>query len=301
MLIAGGEFLVAGAAKLARRLGMSALLIGLTVVAFGTSMPEFFVSIKAMFSGHGDIMFGNVVGSNIANIGLVLAVSAILYPLTVQFSRLRQEFVLLIVASLVLAGAVYFGFFPRVLGGGFVLSLIIYTFFSYRAEHRQKKLRDANSGSDSLPQHSLLLIAVLALAGLALMWLGSNYFIDGAVELARFFGLSELVIGLSVAAVGTSLPELASSISAVRKRETDILVGNILGSNIFNILFVMGSTAVLRPFGLPHNALMRDIPVMLGFAVILVPICFFKREISRGHGLALLVAYCGYIYFLGRV
>lgn len=301
MLIGGGELLVSGAAKIAKRFGMSPLLIGLTVVAFGTSMPELFVSIKATVSGHPDIMFGNVVGSNIANIGLVLAISAVLYPLTVNFHRLKNEFFLVIGASLVLFGATVVGFFPRSLGFVFSISLIAYTFSSYRSENKQKARQGTQSEAEKALQPSILPIIILCVTGLVFMWFGSNYFIDGAVDLARFFGLSELVIGLTLAAVGTSLPELASCISAVRKKETDILVGNILGSNLFNLLLVMGATAVIKPFGLPQGSLVRDLPVMIGFSAILVPICLYKGEISRFHGMAFLAAYCGYIYLLAKI
>ena len=300
LLLAGGESLISGAAKLAKRLGMSPLLIGLTVVAFGTSMPELFVSIKATMGGHPDIMFGNVVGSNIANIGLVLALSAILYPLTVHFHRLKREFVLLIVASLVLVGATAFGFFPRILGYVFSGTLVIYTYSAYRSENKQKRSHPTQPITNKGPLPSYGLITLLCVTGLVLMWFGSEYFIAGAVDLARFFGLSELVIGLTLAAIGTSLPELASCLSAIRKKEADILVGNILGSNLFNLLLVLGLTAVIKPFDLPQSTLVRDLPLMVGFSAILVPIALFQQRIGRFHGVVLFAVYCGYIFILGR-
>jgi cation:H+ antiporter len=300
LLIAGGECLISGAAKLAIRFGMSPLLIGLTVVGFGTSMPELFVSIKATIGGHPDIMFGNVVGSNIANIGLVLAISAMIYPLTVHFKRLQKEFVLLIGASLALGVAAVCGFFPRSLGAVFFASLIAYAGYSYHSENKQKVAATRPSDTLKHAQPSVAPTILLCVSGFVLMWFGSEYFIDGAVDLARFLGLSELVIGLTIAAVGTSLPELASCLSAVRKKEFDLLVGNILGSNLFNLLLVMGLTAVIKPFYFSQGALGRDLPVMIGFSVILVPICLFRKTISRVHGLGLFAAYCGYIVILGK-
>ena len=301
LLLFGGESLISGATKLAKRLGMSPLLVGLTVVAFGTSVPELFISINASISGHPDIMFGNVVGSNIANIGLVLALSAILHPLPVLLNRLKNEFILLIVASVVLVAATLYGFFPRSLGCIFSVSLFAYTYFSYWAENKQKKaLKTGQPDENNEPLPSLVCITFLCLAGLVLMWLGSEYFIDGAVDLARFIGLSELVIGLTLAAVGTSLPELASSLSAIRKKESDILVGNILGSNLFNLLWVLGLTAIIKPFDLPQDTLVRDLPVMVIFSVILVPMALYQGKINRFHGSILLAAYLGYIFVVGK-
>lgn len=299
LLLAGGESLISGATKLATRLGMSPLLIGLTVVAFGTSMPELFVSINATVGGHPDIMFGNVVGSNIANIGLILALSAIIYPLTVHFHRLKIELILLIAASLVLAAATGYGFFPRSLGVLFCCALFAYTYFAYRSENKVNSLKPAQSAAERAELPSYPFIVLLSVFGLVLMWFGSDYFIAGAVDLARFFGFSELVIGLTLAAVGTSLPELASCLSAIRKNQADILVGNIVGSNLFNLLLVLGLTAVIKPFDLPQGTLIRDLPIMIGFSMILVPIALFRKKITRLNGLLLLAVYCSYVFVVG--
>lgn len=299
-LVAGGESLISGASKLAGRLGMSPLLIGLTVVAFGTSMPELFVSIIATTQGHPDIMLGNVIGSNIANIGLILGLSALLYPLAIIFQRLALEFYLVIGASLIVFASGFFGLFPRLLGVFFSLALIIYTFLSYKNAHNEKK-NAALSGASAPSTHykaPYLLIVSLCLGGLILLWFGSDYFIKGAVDLARFFGLSELVIGLTIAAVGTSLPELASSFSAIRKKEGDILVGNILGSNLFNLLLVLGLTAAVKPFQIPDTALYRDLPIMTGFSAVLIPLALIRKKIKRRDGALLLAAYLFYIYLL---
>ncbi len=300
LLIAGGEFLVSGAIKIAKRVGMSRLLIGLTVVAFGTSMPELFVSINASFSNHSDIMFGNVVGSNIANIGLVLALSAIMTPLVIEFDRLRVELFLVTIAGLLVMAFVQLDYFYRPLGFLFTGTLIAYTIISYRQEAKKNR---QNSGTNAAKQAEhftpYYLICGLVLAGLVLMWFGSDYFIKGAVDIARYFGLSELIIGLTLAAIGTSLPELASSISAIRRKEGNILVGNIIGSNLFNLLLVLGGTAALKPFSMPNQSLYRDLPIMLGFTIILIPISIYSKKIKRWHGFVLLGGYILYIYMLG--
>ena len=299
MLVAGGDLLISGAVKLAARLGMSSLLIGLTVVAFGTSTPELFVSVNAALRGHPNIMLGNIIGSNIANIGLILAISAILYPLAIQFQRLAKEFYLLIGTSLVLIIAAYFGTFPRFLGFSFIFLLIGYTVLACRVETSRRSTNPKPVKTTGLNPY--FYIISLCTGGLVCMWFGSEYFIKGAVDLAHFWGLSELVIGLTMAAIGTSLPELASSISAIRRQEGDMLVGNILGSNLFNLLMVMGYTGALRPFHIPSTTLIRDLPMMTAFSAIIIPLALSKKhKISRWHGLLLLIAYLSYIYWLSK-
>ncbi len=297
VLVAGGDLLISGAVKLAARLGMSSLLIGLTVVAFGTSMPELFVSVTAAIHGHPNIMLGNIIGSNIANIGLVLAVSALIYPLIINFKRLAGELYLLGGIYAILLGTAYWGIFPRILGIIFICLLIGYTIYACRIETSRHK--EPAKPDKSAAKSSIFYIISLCLGGLICMWFGSKYFIKGAVDIARFFGLSELVIGLTVAAVGTSLPELASSISAIRRRNGDMLVGNILGSNLFNLLMVMGCTGTIVPFQLPATALYRDVPIMAFFTLILIPIAKTRKQtLTRLHGGLLLVAYAGYMLLL---
>ncbi len=297
VLVAGGDLLISGAVKLAARLGMSSLLIGLTVVAFGTSMPELFVSLTAALDGHPHIMLGNIIGSNIANIGLVLAISALIYPLVVNFKRLSRVVYLLAGACAALLVSAYLGVFPRFLGIIFVFLLVGYTIFACRAE--SAKHPDFPKARGSASKSSIFYIVSLCIGGLICMWFGSKYFINGAVDIARFFGLSELVIGLTVAAVGTSLPELASSISAIRRHNGDMLVGNIMGSNLFNLLMVMGCTGTIKPFNMPDTALYRDLPIMTVFTLVILPISMLKlHTVTRLHGILLLTAYAAYIFLL---
>ena len=291
-LVGGGELLVSGAIHLANRFGMSPLLVGLTVVAFGTSMPEFFVSISATSAGYPSIMTGNVIGSNIANIGLILAISALIMPLAIHFNKLRIELWAATVASLLLYCCTFLGHVNRFAGLLFVSLLVIYTWYSYQISKKQEDSTVCEKPT------SLMQIVLFIAGGLVLLAYGSDYFIDGAVDIALYFGVSELVIGLTMAAVGTSLPELASCISAIRRKETDLLVGNIIGSNLFNILLVMGFTGMLYPFNLEPALLIRDVPLMLFFTAILLPILYFKHQISRFTGFCLLCGYGVYIYSL---
>ncbi len=292
LLVGGGELLVSGAIHLAERFGMPSFLVGLTVVAFGTSMPEFFISISATHAGHPAIMIGNVIGSNIANIGLILAISALITPLAIHYTKLRMELWAATGASLLLFGSTVIGSVNRFTGILFVSLLILYTWYSYREGQKSEESTPCETPT------SLLRINLFILGGLVLLAFGSGVFIDGAVDLALHFGVSELVIGLSLAAVGTSLPELASCISAIRQKETDILVGNVIGSNLFNILMVMGITGIFLPFKLEPSLLLRDVPVMFLFTAILVPILYFRHEISRLTGFCLLCAYAAYMYSL---
>lgn len=294
-LAMGGEFLVSGATKLAKRWGMSTLLIGLTIVAFGTSMPELFVSLMAVFQNHPDIMAGNVVGSNIANIGLILGISALIAPLPVKFTDIKTELYLVLAGSLMLLVITWHGVFLRPFGLLFIGTLIFYTVQSYRQEAAQAKINNSQGSKADAPYPGTLgKIAV----GFAMLAYGSDLFIDGAVDVALFFGVSELVIGLTLAALGTSLPELASSLAAIRHNESDLLVGNIVGSNLFNLLMVLGCASTIKPFALSPNLLTRDLPIMFAFSAILAAILLVKHGLNRLHGLLFLIAYCGYIFLL---
>jgi cation:H+ antiporter len=295
LLVGGGETLVGGATRLARRLGMSPLVIGLTIVAFGTSVPELFVSLTASIQGHPDIMIGNVVGSNIANVGLILGICGLIMPLTLTLDEVWTELLLVVGGSVILMLATAYGHFPRVLGGAFTLTLIGYTAITYRnnigSENQGNKVVD----SPDIPARPPLLPALAMItAGLLLLAGGSNLFIDGAIDVARFFGISELVIGLTMAAVGTSLPELASSISALRRNESGLLIGNVIGSNMFNLYMVLGLTGLLRPFSLSRDLLQRDLPVMLAFTVLMIPILHKNGGTRRLHGA---LFFCGYLVY----
>lgn len=296
LLVVGGESLVAGASKFALRHGMRPMVVGLTIVAFGTSTPELFISLNAAFSNHVDIMIGNVIGSNIANIGLVLATSALLRAVPVRFENISKELYLVLLVSVLVFLIAWSGFFNRSFGLLFIVCLIWYTVSACR----KKQPRQSDSGviEDLAEYESHLKIIGLQVFGLILLSYGAGLFIDGAVDVARYLNVSELVVGLTVAAVGTSLPELASSLSAIRRKESDILVGNIIGSNMFNLMMVMGGTAMISPFRLDGELLTRDLPVMIFFSALLVPLLYFRHRIDRVAGLVMLIAYGTYVFWV---
>ncbi len=297
MLVGGGEALVGGATRLAGRLGMKPLLIGLTVVAFGTSVPELFVSLTAAFKGYPDIMIGNVVGSNIANVGLILGCCALLAPLTLTIGEVWYELLLVSGGSVLLMLCSGYGYFPRAMGLLFVLTLIGYTILicnnGLRGRSKEKEKNRNTTSRMALP-----LMLGLILLGLFLLATGSNLFIRGAVDLARYFGISELIIGLTLAAIGTSLPELASSLAALRHNESGLLIGNVIGSNMFNLFMVLGLTGLLKPFSLSSDLLHRDLPVMLAFTLVLIPILHKTGGTRRIHGVFLLGGYLLYCFSL---
>ena len=299
LLTCGGEFLISGAAKLATRFGMSSLLIGLTVVAFGTSMPELFVGLIALFQDHPDILTGNVIGSNIANIGLILGICAIIAPLPVRFKSVSLELYLVLAAIIIVFLAAWHGVFPRLLGFVFVVSLIFYTVQSFRLAVKNKtRLQENDAVPETAEKYPMPAIITATMIGLVCLPVGSNFFIKGAIDVALHFDVSELFIGLTLAAVGTSLPELASCLAAMRQKQTEILVGNIIGSNLFNILMVLGFCGMLAPYPMSSNLLFRDIPIMFSFSAVLLPIFAVHQGLRRLHGLIFLIAYLGYLSIL---
>ncbi len=306
LLVAGAEVLVRGAARLAAQFGISPLVIGLTVVAFGTSAPETAVSVQASLNGSGDIAIGNVVGSNIANVLLILGMTALVAPLVVSRQLIRLDVPIMIGASLVTFGLAWDGQLSRIDGAILFSAVVIYTLFLVISSRRESAAAADDEfakefGLDAPAKpHAGLINAGLVLAGLVLLVVGSNFLVEGAVALARALGLSELVIGLTVIAVGTSLPELATSIMAAFRGERDIAVGNIVGSNIFNLLCVLGLASLVSPqaIGVSSNALAFDFPVMIAVAVACLPIFFAGYCIKRWEGALFLAYYVAYTLYL---
>lgn len=304
LLVVGAEGLVRGASRLAASMGIPAIIVGLTVVAFGTSAPELAVSVSSALGGESDIAMGNVVGSNIINVLFILGITAVIAPLVVHERIIFLEVPLMIVVSLVLFLFALNGTVSRIEGIIFVAALLGYLVFLVRQGRKE--------GSDVLAEYeaefaevdksakTVVRDVVFVLVGLALLVVGSELFVGGAVDIAEALGVSELVIGLTVVALGTSLPEVATSILASLKGERDIAVGNIVGSNIFNILSVLGITAIVSSGGVAaaDAAIDFDIPIMLGIAVILAPIIFTKREVSRWEGVLFLGYYAIYTTYL---
>ena len=305
-LVGGAELLVRGAAAIASRLGISPIVIGLTVVAFGTSAPELAVSVNASLGGKSDVAFGNVVGSNIVNILLILGLSATVGALAVTQRIVRLDVPILIGVSFV---ALLMGIdkkFSRIDGIILVSAAIAYTVWLIRTSRAESKEIDAEyteaidileEGVVKLP---LITQFLFVLGGLVVLVLGSQLLVNSATKIAESFGVSELVIGLTIVALGTSLPELATSVMASIRGERDIAVGNVIGSNLFNIMLVLGMSSVVSSNGVAvqESAIRLDIPVMIGATIVLLPICWNGFQIKRWEGFLLVGFYALYVAYL---
>jgi len=294
-LILGGDYLVRGAVEVAQRLRVSPLVIGLTLVGFGTSMPELVTSVQAALTGSPGIAIGNVVGSNIANILLILGLTALLAPLSVAASVLKRDGAVMIAASLLLVAVILLDALSRAVGVSFLVLLLAYVTSLLIFARSAPVERDIPAPAKSQPTF----VSVLAiLGGLVLTIISARMLIAGATNLARTFEVSEAVIGLTIVAVGTSLPELVTSMSAARRGQTGLAIGNIIGSNIFNILGILGVTAALKPLSVPARFADADVWVMLGSAILLAVFARSGWRIGRGEGAVLLLLFVCYSFYL---
>jgi len=306
VLVIGAEILVRGATRLAVSMGVSPLVVGLTVVAYGTSSPELAVSTLSALRGSADIALGNIVGSNICNVLLILGLSAAVTPLAVSRQLVRWDVPLMIGISILVFLFGLDGRIGRLDGMIFFAGCIIYTIWTIRQSRRETRsaLTPDNPEPSAIPAESFarrwLGPTALSLLGLGMLVLGANWLVNGAVAIARFCGISELVIGLTIVAVGTSLPEIATSLMAGLRGQRDIAVGNAVGSNIFNILLVLGLTASVAGPGIavPADALRFDLPVMIAVAVACLPIFITGGIISRSEGVFFLLYYLAYTGYL---
>lgn len=303
LLIKGAGFLVDGASSMAKRLGVSSLVIGLTIVAFGTSAPELIVNIFASINGNTDIAIGNILGSNIANILLILGISAVIYPLAVKKGTVWKEIPLSLLAVIMVALMANDAFFDgrnfneiaRIDGLALIAFFIIFLYYIFGIS----KVQAADAPEVSVHRYSLKRSFVMIGLGLAGLVIGGKWIVDAAVALATALGVSEALIGLTVVAVGTSLPELATSAVAAYKKDVDIAVGNIVGSNIFNIFWILGISATINP--LPFSSLlMRDMFVTVIATALLFTFMFIgKRHIlERWQGISFITLYIGYVAYL---
>jgi cation:H+ antiporter len=301
-LIAGAELLVRGASRLAAAAGISPLIIGLTIVALGTASPEIAVSLQAAANGQGDLTFGNVLGSNIFNILIILGLTALVTPVVIAEQLIRKDAPILFGISIL----TYILAFDRHLSwlDGFILILgmIIYVVFALRQSRRESAQVEKEYAAEFGPKEpstkkNTATNIVFVMAGLGLLVAGSNWLVNSAVEIAKFLGISELVIGLTIVAIGTSLPEVATSVIAALKGESDIAVGNAVGSNIFNLLGVLGVGALAGSGGIPvaDRVLAFDLPVMLFVALVTLPVFYIDNRISRLEGGLLLAYYALYL------
>ena len=289
-LFIGGELLVRGAVGIARKFGLSPLVIGLTVVGFGTSMPELLVSVQAALGGTPAIAMGNVVGSNIANVLLILGAAAVIAPVGIAFGPLRRDLAVMLAATLALWGMILGGYLGRIEGLILFGGLLAFLWAALRSG-----TVEANDKLLTLDPPPLWRSGLIAVAGLVGLLISARLLIDSATEIARAFGISEAVIGLTIVAIGTSLPELATSVVAAMRRQADIAVGNVVGSNIFNILAILGLTALIAP--IPVDARFAGIDMTLAFAAAagLAFASWKWGRLGRPAGAALLLVYGGYV------
>lgn len=298
MLVKGADWFVEGAGKLAEKFGIPQLVIGLTIVAMGTSLPEAAVSASAALKGSAEITIGNVLGSNIMNILLILGITSVISPLTVQASTVRHEIPMVIGASVLLACLGLFdGTVGRMDGCVLLAGMVLYLLYLWRMSKKGQAVIEESEkagGNGSI----LTLLLLILVGGVMIVW-GSDITVDAATELARIFGMSERLIGLTIVAFGTSLPELVTSATAALKGKADIAVGNIVGSNIFNVFFVVGITAAITPVIYAPNFLIDTI-VCVAAAVLLWLCVLRKHKLARHGGVILLLCYAGYFIYLMR-
>lgn len=299
LLYFGAEWLVKGSASVALRFGLSALVVGLTVVAYGTSMPELVVSLKAAAAGQSQLAIGNVVGSNIFNVAAILGIAALIFPIKIQFQLIRFDVPLMIAVSLL---AIFFlrdGLLERWEAGILFAGIIAYTTGSLIYAKRSTPKAVHEEFDESMPKVTgtiwtdLMFIA----GGMGLLIFGSRFLVDGSIGIARSFGISEAVIGLTIVAAGTSTPELAATVVAAMKKEADIAVGNIVGSNIYNLLCILGATGLVHPLEVGDVSWV-DFGVMLTVSVLLVPFMATGFVLKRWEGAVFVVIYLGYLVWL---
>ena len=309
-LIAGGEILVRGATGLAVKFHISTLVIGLTVVAFSTSAPELLVCVQAVLKGLDDIAIGNVVGSNIANLGLVLGLTAMIFPIVVAKDSIRINWPVMMGASVAFYLCTLDGDVNRLEGTLFIISIIVFTVLLIRkarkeglitaeaAKERDVGMSDEEREINQQKGKSLKFIVSLLFMGSLALAFGAEWFVKGAANIAGSFGVSERIIGLTAVAFGTSMPELITSVVAALKKETDIAIGNLVGSNIFNILSILGITSLVKEIYVAPEIMSSDMYWMLAISFIIFPMMITRKQIGRVEGAILFITYCTYIYFL---
>jgi len=298
LLYYGAEWLVAGGASFAVKAGVTPLVVGLTVVAFGTSCPELVVSIDAAIGHHGEISIGNIVGSNIFNIAFILGISAVIRPLKVQMQLIRFDTPIMIAVSILFVLFFLDKKINRIEGLFLFIGIIAYTVTVVRMARKEVKKNRADGLSIEVhSEYGTVVCIFFIVAGLVALVAGARVFVDGSVMIAQKFGISEAVIGLTIVAAGTSLPELATSVMASIKKQADISIGNIVGSNIFNILCIVGIAGMIEPISAPGIS-NSDIGVMVFTSVLLFPLMKTGFTISRLEGAALIIIYIGYLCYL---
>ena len=300
LLLGGGEYLVRGAGALALRFGLSHLVVGIIIVGFGTSVPELVASIQAALAGAPGIAMGNVVGSNIANILLILGVGAVIYPVIVSGAAIYRDGVTMVATAALLLIAVWGGKLSTLAGLFFVLLLAAYLVYLIYSDRKANGAAAADEDDDELPKpsKSIWLDLGMVAGGILAVVTGGKLLVDGAITTAQAFDVSDEVIGLTLVAIGTSLPELATSIMAALRKHSDIALGNVLGSNVYNILGIGGITALIQPIPVSAHMVNIDIPVMIAVSLALFLLAVVVRRFGKRVGYAFLAGYAIYIYAL---
>lgn len=293
MLIGGAEYFVRGAVAIAAKLKVPTLIIGLTIVALGTSVPELVVSLKSALNGNAGISVGNVIGSNIANVLLVLGASALIFPVSCNGKAFYRDFSFLSMVTLVFAFFIVNGKLVNWNGWVMLAMLVLFILYNY---HNSKEDDTEDEIPNQLVNKGWLNVVVIAIAGLVAIVYGADLLIYGAVEIAKYFGMSEEMIGLTIIAVGTSMPELATSCMAAFRKQNGIALGNVVGSNIWNIVFIMGATSAITDVKIADQFILFDMWVMLFSSFMLLPVMMFKNKITRSEGLFMIVSYGVYVY-----
>ncbi len=298
VLILGGELLVRGASRIALRLKMSPLVVGVTIVAFGTSAPELLISIQAALAGSPDITMGNVIGSNICNLALVLGVTALIAPIPVNSDSIKIDWPMTMGCSLLLYFLVQEGYVNDYEGIGFVLLLALYLFFIIRRSRKnhispQELGIEVEEPTPASKKNMLKDLSLIAIGGAGL-YFGSDWFVNSAKDLAIYMGVSERIVGITVVALGTSLPELVTSVVAAFKKETDMALGNLMGSNIFNILSILGITSLISEIEVSEVIINSDMIWMMGITLIILPFMALNKIVDRYEGLILVGIYLYY-------
>jgi cation:H+ antiporter len=297
LLLFGAEYLVRGAVSLARRLNVSPMLIGMTIVAYGTTAPELVVSLEAALGGRPGIAVGNVVGSNIANILLILGASAVIFPIVIKPGAIYRDAAVMLGSALLFVALALSGMIERWQGVLMFAALIVFSLYAYVSESRRGL---AESSADDLAEEfaegpKSAWLALLAIVGsVAAVLIGARLLVSGAVTTAQYLGVGEEVIGLTVVAVGTSLPELATAVVAAIRRHSAVAVGNIIGANIYNLLAIMGLVAAVKPIPIPPQILRFDLWFMLAVTMVLLSLLIFRGGLSRGTAILFVVAFCAY-------
>lgn len=299
LLAIGGELLVRGSVGVARHMGVSPLLAGLTIVGFGTSAPELATSLQAAFAGSPGIAVGNVVGSNIANFLLIIGISAMIMPLAITRKAFKRDGLALMIATLACVGVVMFGFIDRWMGVVLLIALagyIVWAFLSERDTHDSEAVRhEQEEGDIASPETGIWALVAISIGGIAAAVIGADFLVTAAVDLARGWGVSEAVIGLTVVAFGTSLPELVACVVAALRNHGDVALGNAVGSSIYNICAILGITAIVHPLEVPPEIMRLDIWVMLGVTVLLVVFLRTGWTFKRWEGAVFVALYAAYL------